>query len=214
MPHESIHDTLDDLTKETAQHIIETLQPGATPDLLAAVQQQLLSYLAQAHEEVWREGPGGASLQERMEKLLMEISAVGDGDLRVSAEVMPDTLGVVADSFNYLIEEMSRLVTYVRMTCMQATTGSQRMLEGLEKMLQDMERQSHLIEMMSRTVTERTLTTEAIGPEMDQLAELTRQTSAATREVVANVHALTELVEQLRASVATYRLPAWASAEA
>ncbi|MGH2509723.1 MAG: HAMP domain-containing protein, partial [Ktedonobacteraceae bacterium] len=46
-----------------------------------------------------------AALQAQIEKLLQEVSAVGDGDLRVQAEVTPDTLGVLADSFNYMIEE-------------------------------------------------------------------------------------------------------------
>src|SRR5690349_20976110 len=41
-----------------------------------------------------------AALQAQIEKLLQEVSAVGDGDLRVQAEVTPDTLGVLADSFN------------------------------------------------------------------------------------------------------------------
>src|SRR5579884_2229587 len=46
-------------------------------------------------------GSGGseaAALQAQIEKLLQEVSAVGDGDLRVQAEVTPDTLGVLADS--------------------------------------------------------------------------------------------------------------------
>ena len=39
-----------------------------------------------------------SALQAQIEKLLQEVSAVGDGDLRVQAEVTPDTLGVLADS--------------------------------------------------------------------------------------------------------------------
>src|SRR5579885_2382393 len=51
-----------------------------------------------------------AALQAQIEKLLQEVSAVGDGDLRVQAEVTPDTLGVLADSFNYMIEELAKVV--------------------------------------------------------------------------------------------------------
>src|SRR6266581_3361618 len=50
-------------------------------------------------------GSDAAALQAQIEKLLQEVSAVGDGDLRIQAEVTPDTLGVLADSFNYMIEE-------------------------------------------------------------------------------------------------------------
>src|SRR5258708_21916501 len=51
-----------------------------------------------------------AALQAQIEKLLQEVSAVGDGDLRVQAEVTPDTLGVLADSFNYMIEALAKVV--------------------------------------------------------------------------------------------------------
>src|SRR6266699_6003572 len=55
-------------------------------------------------------GSDAAALQAQIEKLLQEVSAVGDGDLRVQAEVTPDTLGVLADSFNYMIEELAKVV--------------------------------------------------------------------------------------------------------
>ncbi len=64
-------------------------------------------------------GSGGseaAALQAQIEKLLQEVSAVGDGDLRVQAEVTPDTLGVLADSFNYMIEELAKVVGRVQAT--------------------------------------------------------------------------------------------------
>ena len=65
----------------------------------------------------YNSGSGDASaLQAQIEKLLQEVSAVGDGDLRVQAEVTPDTLGVLADSFNYMIEELAKVVGRVQST--------------------------------------------------------------------------------------------------
>ncbi len=40
-------------------------------------------------------GSEAAALQAQIEKLRQEVSAVGDGDLRIQAEVTPDTLGVL-----------------------------------------------------------------------------------------------------------------------
>ena len=62
-------------------------------------------------------GSDAAALQAQIEKLLQEVSAVGDGDLRVQAEVTPDTLGVLADSFNYMIEELAKVVGRVQVDC-------------------------------------------------------------------------------------------------
>jgi methyl-accepting chemotaxis protein len=205
--------SFDNLTKATARQIIETLQPEATPDQLTAVQHLLTDYLAQCHEQAKQSNPELAELQAQIEKLLVEISAVGDGDLRVSAEVTPDTVGVVADSFNYMIEEMARLVAYVQAICAQATPGNQHLLEKLETLLHAGERQSHLTERVSSMVTEGTLTAESAGPVTQQLLEVARQMRATIQEALSDVHALTELVELLGTSVAGYRLPERASTD-
>jgi methyl-accepting chemotaxis protein len=53
-------------------------------------------------------------LQGQVEKLVGEVSGVGEGDLRVQAEVTADALGVLADSFNYMVEELGSLVVRVK----------------------------------------------------------------------------------------------------
>ncbi|MBA2679280.1 MAG: HAMP domain-containing protein [Ktedonobacteraceae bacterium] len=53
-------------------------------------------------------------LKSQVEKLLCEVSGVGEGDLRVQAEVTGDALGVLADSFNYMIEELGGLIVRVK----------------------------------------------------------------------------------------------------
>ena len=54
------------------------------------------------------------TLEARVEKLVTEVSGVGEGDLRMQAEVTSDTLGVLADSFNYMVEELSGLIVRVK----------------------------------------------------------------------------------------------------
>jgi methyl-accepting chemotaxis protein len=53
-------------------------------------------------------------LQSQVEKLVNEVSGIGEGDLRVQAEVSSTTLGVLADSFNYMVEELGSLVVRVK----------------------------------------------------------------------------------------------------
>src|SRR5207237_3754204 len=55
------------------------------------------------------------NLQAQVEKLVSEVSGVGEGDLRIQAEVTTDALGVLADSFNYMVEELSSLIVRVKM---------------------------------------------------------------------------------------------------
>ncbi len=77
-----------------------------------------------------------ATLQAQIEKLLQEVSYVGDGDLTVQAEVTPDTLGVLADSFNYMIEELARVVSRTKLTTEQTIKGSNKILEAIEEQKQ------------------------------------------------------------------------------
>ncbi len=89
-----------------------------------------------------------AALQAQIEKLLQEVSAVGDGDLRVQAEVTPDTLGVLADSFNYMIEELAKVVGRVQTTAVQITNATRRILDRSAELAQASETQ---VEQISRT---------------------------------------------------------------
>ncbi|QBD82389.1 HAMP domain-containing protein [Ktedonosporobacter rubrisoli] len=97
-------------------------------------------------------GSDAAALQAQIEKLLQEVSAVGDGDLRVQAEVTPDTLGVLADSFNYMIEELAKVVGRVQSTAVQVTNATRRILDRSAELAQASEAQ----------VTEISQTTEAV----------------------------------------------------
>jgi len=86
-------------------------------------------------------GGDAAALQAQIEKLLQEVSAVGDGDLRVQAEVTPDTLGVLADSFNYMIEELAKVVGRVQSTAVQVTNATRRILDRSGELAQASETQ-------------------------------------------------------------------------
>jgi methyl-accepting chemotaxis protein len=93
-----------------------------------------------------------SALQAQIEKLLQEVSAVGDGDLRVQAEVTPDTLGVLADSFNYMIEELAKVVGRVQSTAVQVTNAARRILDRSADLAQATETQVEQIEQATHAV--------------------------------------------------------------
>lgn len=55
------------------------------------------------------------TLQYQVEKLVGEVSGIGEGDLRVQAEVSSDALGVLASSFNYMVEALGSLIVRIKM---------------------------------------------------------------------------------------------------
>ncbi len=99
------------------------------------------SGVAQGSVSFSSSGNDAAALQAQIEKLLQEVSAVGDGDLRVQAEVTPDTLGVLADSFNYMIEELAKVVGRVQTTAVQVTNATRRILDRSAELAQASETQ-------------------------------------------------------------------------
>ena len=75
-------------------------------------------------------------LQGQVEKLVSEVSGVGEGDLRVQAEVTADALGVLADSFNYMVEELGSLVVRVKMVAGEVEKSATSTLDRMTQLVE------------------------------------------------------------------------------
>jgi len=73
-------------------------------------------------------------MQAAVMKLLEEVSGVAEGDLTVQAEVTPDVTGAVADSFNFMIAELRRIIGQVQNTSRQVRS-SLNDLQGITEKL-------------------------------------------------------------------------------
>jgi len=71
------------------------------------------------------------NLQAQVEKLVGEVSIVGEGDLRIQAEVTNDALGVLADSFNYMVEELGSLIVRVKSVAMEVERSTSTILNRM-----------------------------------------------------------------------------------
>jgi methyl-accepting chemotaxis protein len=85
------------------------------------------------------------NLQAQVEKLVSEVSGVGEGDLRVQAEVTADALGVLADSFNYMVEELSSLVVRVKMVAHEVEGTTVSILDRMTQLVETGDMQIHQI---------------------------------------------------------------------
>src|SRR5579875_3256599 len=134
-------------------------------------------------------GSDAAALQAQIEKLLQEVSAVGDGDLRVQAEVTPDTLGVLADSFNYMIEELAKVVGRVQSTAVQINNATRRILDGSAELAQASETQ---VAQISQT----TAAVEALATFIQDVARNARMSAEAAQEALHNAESGQQSVRQ------------------
>ncbi|TMC22221.1 MAG: HAMP domain-containing protein, partial [Chloroflexi bacterium] len=90
-------------------------------------------------------------LQSQVEKLVSEVSGIGDGDLRVQAEVTSDALGVLADSFNYMVEELGSLVVRVKVVANEVDRSTS---STLDRMTQLVETEDTQLKEISEAMTE------------------------------------------------------------
>ena len=139
-----------------------------------------------------------AALQAQIEKLLQEVSAVGDGDLRVQAEVTPDTLGVLADSFNYMIEELAKVVGRVQATAVQVTNGTRRILDRSAELAQATEAQ---VEQISQT----TQAVEELATFIQNVAHNARMSAEAAQDALRNANVGQDAVRQSIEGMSTIR---------
>ncbi|GCE10332.1 methyl-accepting chemotaxis protein [Tengunoibacter tsumagoiensis] len=84
-------------------------------------------------------------LQARVEKLACDVSVVGEGNLRVHAEVTADAIGVMADSFNYMIEELGSLIVRVKLVAYEVDGSTSNVLTQMTQLVETGKREMEQI---------------------------------------------------------------------
>src|SRR6266487_868810 len=138
------------------------------------------------------------NLQAQVEKLVSEVSGVGEGDLRIQAEVTADALGVLADSFNYMVEELGSLVVRVKMVAHEVENSTTMTFERMSQLVETADAQIKQIaeaaievERMansSRQVAERTQILYTVARAARLTAESGREAVLQTVEGMGRIH--------------------------
>jgi methyl-accepting chemotaxis protein len=106
-------------------------------------------------------------LQAQIEKLVSEVSGVGEGDLRVQAEITSDAMGVLADSFNYMVEELGSLVIRVKSVSHEVENSTTMILGRMTQLVNN----EHL---QIEGISEATI-------EIEQMSQINRQVAERTQ---------------------------------
>jgi methyl-accepting chemotaxis protein len=126
-------------------------------------------------------------LQTQVEKLLGEVSGVGEGDLSVQAQVTAGTLGALADSFNYMIEELSNLVVRVKMVAGEVENGTAMTLERMTQLVSSADTQISQIRQATNEVEQMAHSSSQVAERAQNLynsALEARQTAQTGRQSV------------------------------
>jgi twitching motility protein PilJ len=92
--------------------------------------------------------------QEAILRLLNEISSLADGDLTVRPKVTEEITGAIADSINYAVGEMRRLVTGITSAAQQVTSATQEAQTITGQLLQAAQKQSTEIQGTGQSVAQ------------------------------------------------------------
>jgi PAS domain S-box-containing protein len=92
------------------------------------------------------------SMTQQVLKLLGEIKGAAQGDLTVRAEVTNDVLGAVADSFNFLIGSLRKVVTGIQTLAEQVTSATGESINNTSQLTQQAEVQAVKISAIMREI--------------------------------------------------------------
>ena len=95
-----------------------------------------------------------AEIQRSIMKLLDEVSGVADGDLTKQAVVSADMTGAIADSFNFMIEQLRKIIGNVQDATRQVTTAANQISTSAEELVDGSEVQSEQIVNTSAAIDE------------------------------------------------------------
>jgi methyl-accepting chemotaxis protein len=126
-------------------------------------------------------------LQGQVEKLVSEVSGVGEGDLRVQAQVTTDALGVLADSFNYMVEELGSLVIRVKTVAHEVASSTTMTLDRMTHLVETGDTQIKQISGAAIEVEQVALSSQQVAERTQRLydvAHIARQDAQIGRESV------------------------------
>jgi methyl-accepting chemotaxis protein len=150
-------------------------------------------------------------LQSQVERLISEVSGIGEGDLGTQAQVTDDALGILAHSFNYMIKELSSLVVRVKIVAQEVEKLTGTTLEHMTQLVEVGDHQIVRIKganaevehmgNLTYQVTQRATALYNIAIETKQIAEMTRgaveQTVDGMKPIYENVQSTAGKVKLL-----------------
>jgi methyl-accepting chemotaxis protein PixJ len=142
-------------------------------------------------------------LQKRALELLIEVDPVSRGDLTVRANVTPDEIGTVADSYNAIIRSLRQIVQKVQGAATSVTDTAQDNASTVQKVANEATEQALAIANALQQLQVVTQTSEGVSEYAKQAEQQVRLANAAVKDgddamnrTVAGISTIRETVSQ------------------
>ena len=112
--------------------------------------------------------------QQAILRLLDEMGSLADGDLTVEATVTEDITGTIADSFNYAIEELRKLVTTVNETAIMVDSAAKQTESAAVHMSRAAENQAREINAATESIVSMAASIEEVSGNAERSSDVAR----------------------------------------
>ena len=131
-------------------------------------------------------------IQNSIMKLLDDMSGVADGDLTKDAEVTKEITGAIADSFNFMIAELRRVISGVQETTLSVTSSANEVQTTTEHLATGSEQQSVQIVDTSAAVDEMAVSIQQVSENAESAAKVAQDSLNSAQD---GADAVTKTIE-------------------
>lgn len=121
-------------------------------------------------------------LQADIQRFLKVVTGAAGGDFTVAADVDEGDIGVLADSFNVMVEDLSGLVSKVRESARQVAISTQEIQVSAGQMAKGAEDQALQVANTSSAIEEMAVSVRRVAENADSAANASQQTSSVAGE--------------------------------
>jgi twitching motility protein PilJ len=140
--------------------------------------------------------------QQAILRLLDEMGSLADGDLTVEATVTEDITGTIADSFNYAIEELRKLVATVNETAIMVDSAAKQTESTASHMAKAADNQSREINAATESIVSMAASIEEVSGNAERSSDVARHSvevahkgGEAVRRTIDGMNAIRETIQ-------------------
>ncbi|MDJ0700167.1 MAG: methyl-accepting chemotaxis protein [Woeseiaceae bacterium] len=141
--------------------------------------------------------------QQAILRLLDEMGSLADGDLTVEATVTEDITGTIADSFNYAIEELRKLVATVNETAIMVDSAAKQTENTAAHMAKAAENQTREISAATESIVSMAGSIEEVSGNAERSSDVARHSvevahkgGEAVRRTIDGMNAIRETIQE------------------
>jgi twitching motility protein PilJ len=141
--------------------------------------------------------------QQAILRLLDEMGSLADGDLTVEATVTEDITGTIADSFNFAIEELRKLVATVNNTALMVDTATKQTENTAAHLAKAAENQAREINAATESIVLMAASIEEVSGNAERSSDVARHSvevahngGEAVRRTIDGMNAIRETIQE------------------